>query len=245
MALGDVVNTAARLQSAAPVNGVIADETTYRATRNAIDYDGAEPVEAKGVRANRRLEGAAARARFGVDIAHEARSELVGRDRAAGGDPRRFRRARHARTPQLVTLVGVPGIGKSRLVYELNWIVEADPEPTWRQGRCSCTATGSRSGHSARSSRRRPGVLEQDTPDEIAAKLHQAVADTLAGSGDEARVETHYQAPGPQEAQLGGDRRNEAFAAWRRFLEGLAEQRPLAIVVEDIHGGREPPRLHR
>ena len=58
MASGDVVNTAARLQSAAPVNGVIADETTYRATRNMIDYDGAEPVEAKEVRANRRLEGA-------------------------------------------------------------------------------------------------------------------------------------------------------------------------------------------
>ena len=41
------------------------------------------------------------------------------------------------------------------------------------------------------------------------------------------------------EAQLGGDRRNEAFAAWRRFLEGLAEQRPLVVVVEDIHWADE------
>src|SRR5437763_2364694 len=48
VATGDVVNTAARLQAAAPVNGVLADETTYRATRNAIEYRAAESVEAKG-----------------------------------------------------------------------------------------------------------------------------------------------------------------------------------------------------
>src|SRR5262245_56144980 len=48
MASGDVVNTAARLQSAAPVNGVIVDGTTYRATRAVIDYGAHDPLEAKG-----------------------------------------------------------------------------------------------------------------------------------------------------------------------------------------------------
>ena len=48
MVAGDVVNTAARMQSAAPVNGVLAGETTYRATRDAIDYREAPAVEAKG-----------------------------------------------------------------------------------------------------------------------------------------------------------------------------------------------------
>ena len=48
MASGDVVNTTARLQSAAPVNGILVGETTYRATRHVIDYRDAEPVEAKG-----------------------------------------------------------------------------------------------------------------------------------------------------------------------------------------------------
>ena len=48
MVAGDVVNTAARLQGAAPVNGVLVDETTYRATSQQIDYREAEPVEAKG-----------------------------------------------------------------------------------------------------------------------------------------------------------------------------------------------------
>ena len=138
MASGDVVNTAARLQAAAPVNGVLVDETTARATRGAIAYDEAEPVQAKGK--SRRLSVRLAReasARFGLDVAHEARTELVGREREFGVLRDALDRARHERIPQLVTLVGVPGIGKSRLVYELSRVVDADPELiTWRQGRC-------------------------------------------------------------------------------------------------------------
>src|SRR6266496_2761579 len=48
MASGDVVNTAARLQGAAPANGILVDETTFRATEQTIDYRAAEPVAAKG-----------------------------------------------------------------------------------------------------------------------------------------------------------------------------------------------------
>src|SRR5438093_5307200 len=48
MAAGDVMNTAARLQSAAPVNGVLVGEVTYAATRASIEYREAEPIAAKG-----------------------------------------------------------------------------------------------------------------------------------------------------------------------------------------------------
>src|SRR5499427_964269 len=48
MAAGDVVNTAARLQAAAPVNGILVGERTFRATRGAIEYRAATPVAAKG-----------------------------------------------------------------------------------------------------------------------------------------------------------------------------------------------------
>src|SRR5688572_5540637 len=138
MASGDVVNTAARLQSAASVNGILVDETTYRATRTAVDYEHAGPVEAKGKAEPVRVWTAiAAHSRFGVDVAHEARSELVGRERELGVVRDAFERARHERTPQLLTLVGVPGIGNSRLVYELQRRVDADAEiSTWHQGRC-------------------------------------------------------------------------------------------------------------
>jgi class 3 adenylate cyclase len=112
MAAGDVVNTAARLQSAAPVNGVLVDETTYRATRSSIEYEDAEPVEAKGksepVAVRLALQ---VRSRPGMDVAHEVRSPLVARERELAVLRDAFERARLARSAQLVTLVGVPGIG--------------------------------------------------------------------------------------------------------------------------------------
>ena len=243
MASGDVVNTAARLQGAAPVNGVIVDETTYRATRHAIDYAEGDSVEAKGKSEPIAVwEVLAARSRFGVDVAHEARSELVGRERELGVVRDAFERARHERTPQLLTLVGVPGIGKSRLVFELQRVVDADPDiVTWRQGRCLAYGDGITMWALGEIVKAQAGVLEQDTADAIAAKIRQAVEDTLAGTGDEARVESHLLAllgiSGG--TQVGGDRRNDAFAAWRRFLEGLAEQRPFVVVVEDIHWADE------
>src|SRR5438034_6002127 len=75
MASGDVVNTAARLQSAAPVNGILADETTYRATRRAIEYGDAPSVDAKGKAEPISVwEATGARSRFGIDVAHYARA---------------------------------------------------------------------------------------------------------------------------------------------------------------------------
>ena len=69
MAAGDVVNTAARLQSAAPVNGILVGETTYRATAETIDYSELPAVEAKGKEEPIPVwEVVQARARFGVDL---------------------------------------------------------------------------------------------------------------------------------------------------------------------------------
>jgi predicted ATPase/class 3 adenylate cyclase len=243
MASGDVVNTAARLQNAAPVNGILADETTYRATRQAIDYSEAPAVEAKGKSQPIRVwQALAASARFGVDVAHEARAELVGRERELSVLRDAFGRARYENTPQLVTLVGVPGIGKSRLVYELSRFVDADPELiTWRQGRCLAYGDGVTLWALGEIVKAQAGILEQDTADDVQAKIGRAVVDTLGGSGDEAWVESHLLALVglAGDTELGGDRRNEAFAAWRRFLEALAEQRPLVLVFEDLHWADE------
>lgn len=242
MASGDVVNTAARLQSAAPVNGVLADETTYRATREIVEYATAEPVEAKGKAEPIAVWSATtARSRFGVDVAHEARAELVGRDRELAVVKDAFDRARHARTPQLLTLVGVPGIGKSRLVYELSRIVDADPDfITWRQGRCLAYGDGITMWALAEIVKAQAGIVEQDAPADVSEKLRLAAADALPPA-DASWVESHLLALVglAEEAELGGNRRDEAFSAWRRFLEGLAEQRPLVLVFEDLHWADE------
>ena len=99
MVAGDVVNTAARLQSNAPVNGILVGETTWRATRDAIDYREAEPVQAKGkAEPVEAWEAVEARGRVGVDISGRVRTPLVGRRRELDTLLDAFERARSARS---------------------------------------------------------------------------------------------------------------------------------------------------
>jgi class 3 adenylate cyclase/tetratricopeptide (TPR) repeat protein len=239
MASGDVVNTAARLQSAAPVNGALVDETTYRATRHIVDYADSAAVEAKGKSEPVSVwQAVQVRARPGVDVAHEARSDLVGREEELGVLRDALRRARNSRTSQLVTLVGVPGIGKSRLVHELRQLVIDDPDLiAWRQGRCLAYGDGVTLWALGEIVKAQAGIHEQDSPAEAAAKVGSATDEALAGSTDLSWVKSNVLALVGlgSESELGGDRRNEAFSAWRRFFEAMAEQRPLVLVFEDLH----------
>ena len=243
MASGDVVNTAARIQTAAPINGILVGAATYRATRHAITYRELEPILAKGkaepVPVWEAVEGTS---RFGVDVTHHPQTELVGRERELSILREALDRARHERIPQLVTLVGVPGMGKSRLVYELSRIVDADPELiTWRQGRCLAYGEGVAFWTLAEVVKAQAGILERDTLADAAAKLHASVEEILTDANDVRWVVSHLRPLVGLEAEagLGGDRRGEAFAAWRRFLEALAEQRTLVLVFEDLHWADE------
>ena len=185
MASGDVVNTAARLQSAAPVNGILVGETTYRATSQVIEYRDAEPVEAKGKSAPvPAWEAVEARSRFGVDLA-QARSPLVGRDRQLGMLRDALEWARTQRALHLVTLVGIPGIGKSRLVSELFRSIEAEPDFThWRQGRSLPYGEGVSFWALAEIVKAQAGILESDSEDEVEAKLTAAVREVAADESE-------------------------------------------------------------
>jgi class 3 adenylate cyclase/tetratricopeptide (TPR) repeat protein len=240
MAAGDVVNSAARLQSAAPVNGILVGERTYRATHHAIDYRELEPVTAKGKQEPLSVwEALQAHARFGVDVPHEARSALIGRERELEILRAALGRVRDEASPQLVTLVGVPGIGKSRLLYELSQIVEAEPDLiSWRQGRSLSYAEGLSFWALAEIVKAQAGILESDDAAVAEQKLGEMVSDVVSDSGDADWVRRHLEALaglGGGENTSGDDRRSEAFAAWRRLLEALAEQRPLVLVFEDLH----------
>jgi class 3 adenylate cyclase len=242
MAAGDVVNTAARLQSAAPVDGILVDETTYRATSQKIEYREVEPVSAKGkqepVPAWEALE---ARSRYGVDLAQAPRAPLIGRERELDVLVAALGRVRAERSPQLVTLVGVPGIGKSRLVYELSHVIESEAELTnWRQGRSLPYGEGVSFWALGEMVKAQAGILETDSPAEAERKLHAAVSGLLEG-GDVDWVARHLgRLVGVEgEQDLRGDHRAEAFAAWRRFFEAIGEDRPLVLVFEDLHWADE------
>jgi class 3 adenylate cyclase/tetratricopeptide (TPR) repeat protein len=236
MVSGDVVNTAARLQSAAPVNGILVGETTYRATRHAIEYREAPPVEAKGKAEPVAVwEALGARARLGLDVEQRLRTPLVGRERERSMLADALARARSEESVQLVTLVGAPGIGKSRLVAELFQIAEADPDLiAWRQGRSlpygelvSYWALGEIVKSHA-------GILETDDAAGAETKLAALLETLLEDEHERGWVARNAR---PLVGLEGGERpqRDESFAAWRRLLEAAAEQRPLVLVFEDLH----------
>ena len=239
MASGDVVNTAARLQSAAPVNGILVDETTYRSTQQPILYEPREAVEAKGKSQPIPVwEALEARSRFGVDVTRSSGAPLVGRESELGILRDTLQRARQEASPQLVTLVGVPGIGKSRLVSELFSALEDEPDLIyWRQGRCLPYGEGVTYWALSEMVKAHAGILETDSADQVQQRLGSVVAEVLEGASDRKWVEGHLRPlVGLAEAEhIGSDRQAEAFAAWRRFLEALAERSPLVLVFEDLH----------
>jgi class 3 adenylate cyclase/tetratricopeptide (TPR) repeat protein len=235
LAAGDVVNTAARLQAAAPTGGILVGEQTYRATRDAIEYDDHAPVEAKG-KAEPVAVWEVVLATARVKVERDARAALVGRRRELSLLTEALESARGGREPQLVTLVGVPGIGKSRLVYELFKSIEQGPELTyWRHGHSLPYGDGVTFWALSEIVKAQAGILETDGVEQVAAKLRAAV-NAVGGEDDPRWLERHLRPLVGLEAEAdAGDGHNEAFAAWRRFLEALAEQHPLVVVFDDLH----------
>jgi class 3 adenylate cyclase/tetratricopeptide (TPR) repeat protein len=233
MVAGDVVNTASRLQSAAPSNGILVGEPTYRATQHMIDYREHDAVDAKGKAEPVRVwEVVQARARVGVELRAPS-TPLVGRARERELLLGAFERVRSDPSTQLFTVVGVPGIGKSRLVAELFGELDREAEITqWRQGRSLPYGEGGAFWAFAEMVKAEAGILDTDAAADAERKLREAVA-AVVPQEDSAWVEARL---GPLVGlDAAGGARDESFASWRRFVEALAERRPTVLVFEDLH----------
>ncbi|HEY3069550.1 MAG TPA: adenylate/guanylate cyclase domain-containing protein [Gaiellaceae bacterium] len=233
---GDVVNTAARIQSAAPVNGVAVAEQTYRTTSHIFEYEPLEPVSVKGKAEPLALWRAdAVRIRFGTDF-HEHATPLVGRELEKTLLIGIFERALQQRSVQLVTIVGEPGVGKTRLVAELFAYMDAKPKIIrWRQGRCLPYGEGITFWALGEIVKREAAILESDSAEIAAAKLDAAL------SPDEPERQWLLQRLAPLvgvEAASPAERQ-ESFTAWRRYLESLAAARETVLVFEDLHWADE------
>jgi class 3 adenylate cyclase len=238
IATGDVMNVAARLQTAAPVDGILVGEPTHRATREAIEYDDHPPIDAKG-----KPEPVAvwlalrARARTGVDLGRRVSTALVDRRDEWRALLAAFAAAREGDGPQTVLLVGAPGIGKSRLSWELASHLEREPDIVrWRQGRTPAYGEDVTFHALAEMVKAEAGILESDGTETAALKLSESVR-ALVEERDAEWVERHLRGLVGLEAgpELRGDRRAEAFAAWRRFLDCLGSRYPLVLAFEDLH----------
>jgi class 3 adenylate cyclase len=234
---GDVVNTASRLQGIAPINGVAVSEPTFRQTERVFTYARLDLVQVKGKAEPLEVwQALAARARFGADVIRTSSTLLVGREFERSQLIATFERAATQRSCQLVTVVGEPGVGKTRLCTELLQYVEQRPGLVrWRQGRCLPYGEGVVFWALGEIVKAECGILESDSPEAALTKLDQVIPERepdrawlmarlapLVGAGGE---------PAAQE---------ESFTAWRRFLEGLAAQNPTVLVVDDLHWADEP-----
>jgi class 3 adenylate cyclase len=232
MAAGDVVNSAARLQVAAPVNGVLVGESTYRMTRHAIEYREHPPVVAKG-KIDPMATWEAVRVRSPSGREQTSTSPFVGRREELDLLVHALNRARQEREPQLVTVVGVPGIGKSRLVGELESLDAADEQRAeWRHGRSLPYGKGISLWALGEIVKSELGVLESDSRDETVAKLAVSLVELTDDSDERIWLERHL---GPLVGlPAHTDDRTERSGAWRRWIEALAERRPLVLVFEDL-----------
>ncbi len=240
MVAGDVVNTAARLQSAAPENGVLVGETTYRATREAIDY--------------RELAACRSQGQVGTACGLGGAAGSCARPGRAHGPDAARRPRPGARRPCVHALERTPGRAARR-----SWSRSSACRASARAASSSSSFRLLDDGSGARllaagslAALRRGRQLLGARRDGQGGGRHPrdgrrgARSRAARGCGRPASSQTRPTRGGWRVIcgrwwgwmRIGTDRatrRGEAFAAWRRFLEALAERRPLVLVFEDLH----------
>ena len=203
-----------------------------RSAESAIAFEPLEPVGAKG-KVKPIPCGASVQARSRVGEPETAtRTPFVGREHERAVLLETFLRVERESAPQLVTVVGEPGVGKSRLVAELRSTLDDRPEVVgWRHGRCLPYGEGITFWALGEVVKAEAGILESDDQVEAAAKLEQAVA-ALVGRSVRAGV---VRRPGSHRSQASTSRGSRRT---RRSLHGVAP-------VPRGDGGQASARLRR
>ena len=229
---GDSINTASRIQSVAPEMGVAVGLGTYEATTVVFDYTELEPATLKGKSEPVRIFHAKSPlSRFGSDLTRTHDTPFIGREIDLSILKGIFDKTLAAASPQLVTVVGEPGLGKSRIVAELFGYIDTKPELiTWRQGRCLPYGEGITFWALGEILKAHAGILESDAPDVATTKL-----DAVLPEGSERPWFRQRLLPLLGIEASSTAEREELFTAWRRFLEHIAERDPTVVVFEDLH----------
>ena len=234
---GDVVNTASRLQAAAATDTLVVGESTFHTTSQQIEYEPLEPVAVKGKASPVPLWRAlGARSHLGVDVELGGATLFVGRDSEMALLKEMYARVRRGEDTHLVTVVGEPGVGKTRLLRELgSWLDAQTDLVYWRQGRCLPYGEGITFSALGEVVKAQAGMLETDDPATAAAKLAASVRAVVGDPSEQEWVRVRLAPLVGMTGEASAGSTEEAFTAWRLYLEGIAAQRPLVLVVEDLH----------
>ncbi|MEU1844309.1 ATP-binding protein [Micromonospora sediminicola] len=231
---GDVVNTASRMQSVSPPGGVLVCGVTHALTKDAIRYDEQPPVTLRGRSSPTEVWLALAPVRRQPTDREPDTTPLIDREHELGLLVNALHRSLRDRLPQVVTVFGRAGLGKSRLVRELHRHAGrlVDEPLTWRTGRCPPFGENVTFAALADIVKTEAGILDTDPASTAAQRLAAAVAE-LVGPGERNRlVDALRPLVGLTGTTLPAE---EAESAWRRFLLALAARRPTVLVFEDLH----------
>ena len=232
MVAGDVVNTASRLQSAAPTDGVLVGVETYRATQDAIEYERGEPVVAKGK--SEPLEvWVAVEPRTAAGERRASTAPLVGRTRELQLLRGIWERCSAERRPHLVTVLGAPGVGKTRLGSEFAQVVQELGGRSIR-GRSLPYRESSAYFAFALHVKQLCGIFESDPLDVGLRKLRETVSGFVADPDSDVVAQHLGILLGLDPAASIPDR-EALFFSVRAFIEAVARDRPTMLVFEDIH----------
>jgi len=236
MVAGDLVNTASRVQAAAAPGTVLVGEATKRASEAAVAFADAGEHELKGKAEPTRLWRAlrVTASRGGALSAEGLEPPFVGRARELRLVKELFHSSAEEGKAHLVSVVGIAGIGKSRLAWELEKYLDGLFETVWwHRGRCLAYGDGVAYWALAEMLRMRARISDEEPPDIALAKLSSMLAEHVPDAGERAWLE-------PRLAHLVGlaDRssadRPDLFSAWRLFFERLADQGPTVLIFEDL-----------
>ena len=233
---GDPVNTAARIQSIAPIGGVAVGLLTYESTRDVFEYEELEPASLRGkTEPVRVFHAKAPGSRSVAELTPTHESPFVGREIELALLKGMFERTLASSTVQLVTVVGEPGLGKSRMVTELIAHIDRRPELVWvRRGHCLPYGDGITFWALGEILKAHTGVLDSDSPEAASDKLDAALPESPEREWLRQRLLPLLGVEASSAAE-----RDELFSAWRSFLEHTARERPTVLVLEDLHWADE------
>ncbi len=236
---GDVVNTAARLQELAPGGGVFICENTHTATHTDIEYVEQPTAVLRGRSRPSRIWLAVAARRSRAGQLDTEPTPMVDREHERGLLINALHRTVRTHTPQLVTIFGAAGIGKSRLLRELarHAATITDPPICWRVGHCPPFGENVAYAALADIVKAEAAILDSDDEQTARRRLHATLveltvgddADRLAGA-----LEPLVGLPGA------GLSPAETEQSWRRFILAMAARQPTVLVFEDLHWADEP-----
>jgi class 3 adenylate cyclase/tetratricopeptide (TPR) repeat protein len=221
---GDTVNTAARLEQAAPALEILIGEPTYRLVKDAVEVEPVEPLELKG-KAERVPAYKLLRVTSEEGVARRLDAPMVGREKELQLLVDALDRAVGGQGPQLVTVFAPAGTGKSRLLRE--FITKSAGRAVALRGRCLSYGDGITFWPLGEVVRAAAEISDDDPLDQARSKLS-----LLIGDGAKDVAERIGAAIGLSEAVFPVQ---ETFWAARRFLEIVAARKALIVDIEDIH----------